>query len=207
MTITLRKTVFVTAGMITLLGAIHPSIMSAQTSGVGSDAYTRFFWRGTDSSISIWRVDPLLGSAVSHVYGPYDGWTPLALAVGSNNYTYVLWHYTDGSISLWLIDPNLNFVNNSNYGPFLGWIPESLSVSEDGSNQLRVIWKETKGLVAIWMLDANLNFLKNAIYGPFFGFDPGAAGRDLVKKPANSESDANATAAMAKATVSAPNPQ
>lgn len=207
MTITLRKTFLVMAMAITLLVVIQPSVLSAQNSGVGSDGYTRFMWRGTNNSISIWRLNPSLGGPVGHVYGPYNGWIPLALTVGSNNYTYVLWKYTDGSISLWLVDPNLNFVTSHVYGPYVGWIPESLSVSEDGFNRLRVIWRETEGQVSVWSLDATLHFLGNSVYGPYFGWDPGAAAANVAKKPADSESDANAAAAMAKPTVSAPTPQ
>jgi hypothetical protein len=202
MTITLRKTLFAMATMIVLLGAIQPSILSAQTSGVGSDGYTRFMWTGTDDRISIWRLNPILGGAISHQYGPFDGYAPLALTVGSNNYTYVLWKRTDGAISLWLVDPNLNAVTSRVYGPIFGWVPVSLSVSEDGFNRLRVIWRETRGYVSIWSLDANLNLLSTQIYGPFFGFDPSAAN----VRPAESESEANAISAMAHPKVSAPIP-
>jgi hypothetical protein len=198
MTIRLQKTFFAVAAMIILLGGIQPSKLSAQTSGVGSDGYTRFLWTGTDDRISIWRLDPSLGSAVSHQYGPYNGYAPLALTVGSNNYTYVLWKRTDGAISIWLVDPNLNYVTSQVYGPYFGWIPESLSVSEDGANRLRIIWRETQGQVSVWSLTAGLTYLGSQGYGPFFGFDPTAA----AEKATDSESDAKATAAMAQPTVS-----
>ena len=176
MTTTLRKTFFVIAAVITLGSAIQPSMLFAQTSGVGSDGYTRFMWWGNNGAISIWRLDPSLGAPVSHAYGPNDGWNPMALTVGSNNYTYVLWQSQNGplltgQISIWSLDPNLNYVTSHVYGPYAGWKPVSISVSQDGANTLRVLWRGTQGQVSVWALDANLNLLAYAGYGPYPGWD------------------------------------
>lgn len=173
MTATLRKTFFFMAAVITLEAGIQPSNLFAQTSGVGSDGDTRFMWWGNNySSISIWRLDPSLGGPVSfHEYGPYDGWTPMALTVGSNNYTYVLWKDGNGSISIRSLDPNLNYIMGHAWGPYAGWTPVSISVSQDGANTLRVIWRGTQGQVSVWTLDANLNLLTYAGYGPYPGWD------------------------------------
>lgn len=176
MTTKLRKTLFVMAAVITLGSIIQPSILFAQTSGVGSDGYTRFMWWGNNTAISIWRLDPSLGGPVSRAYGPYDGWVPMALTVGSNNYTYVLWESANGplltgQISIWSLDPNLNYVTSHVYGPYTGWNPVSISVSQDGANTLRVIWSGSQGQVSVWALDANLNLLTYAGYGPYPGWD------------------------------------
>ena len=127
MNYTFGKKLLITAAIATMWTAIAPGVLSAQTSGVGCDGYTRFLWRGTDSRISLWRVDGNLNNSFGIQYGPYDGWVPVALTVLCNNYTYVMWKYTDGSISLWKVDPNLNYVTSRVYGPYAGWIPESLS--------------------------------------------------------------------------------
>lgn len=203
MTITLRKAFFAMATMIVLLGAIQPTNLSAQTSGVGSDSYTRFMWTGTDDRISLWRLNPSLGGAISHQYGPYDQYIPIAMTVGSNNYTYVLWKRTDGAISLWLVDPNLNYVTSRVYGPYAGWIPESMSISENGANNLRIIWRETQGMVSVWSVNSTLSLLSSVVYGPFFGFSPTSAALSAV----SSETDANAKSAMTHDTVSAPMPR
>jgi hypothetical protein len=190
---TFCKKLFVPA-VITLWAALGSGVLSAQSSGVGCDGYTRFLWRGTDSRISLWRVDSTLNAAISHQYGPYDGWEPIAMTVLCNNYTYVLWKNTNGSISLWKVDPNLNFVTYRQYGPYAGWIPESLSPSPGGN--LRVLWRETQGMISIWVVDSNLNFSFNKVYGPFFGFDPTAAGLAArVARPADASSQ-EATEAM-----------
>jgi hypothetical protein len=39
---------------------IQSGTVSAQTSGVGGDGYTRNFWIGTDGRISVWKLDPNL---------------------------------------------------------------------------------------------------------------------------------------------------
>lgn len=185
----LIKKVILLAAASTAWTVVAPAILSAQSSGVGADGWTRFYWRGTDSSLYLWKVDSNLANAVSKTYGPYDGWYPKAITVGSDNWTRVLWRYTDGSINLWLTDGNLNYLSSKTYGPYPGWLAESISI-EYPSNRLRVIWKETTGKLYVWILDANLNFITSQSYGPFFGYDPYAA-----TNPANSTTQ-NAPADM-----------
>ena len=195
MTKTFCKKLFVMAAVITMWTAINPDVLSAQSSGVGCDGSTRFLWRGTDSRISLWRVDANLNNPISQQYGPYDGWEPIAMTVLCNNYTYVLWKYTDGSISLWKVDPNLAFVTNHVYGPYAGWIPESLSPDQSFAGNFRLLWRETMGQVSMWVLDSNLNFVTNKVYGPFFGFDPHAAA--LAGRPLDGSSTSSDQAAEA----------
>lgn len=171
MQLTFRKTFLVTAA-ITMWSAMFPSVLPAQTSGVGCDGYTRFLWRGTDSRISLWKLDGGLNGAGSVQYGPYDGWVPVAMTVLCNNYTYVLWKHTEGSISLWKVDPNLNLVTSRQYGPYTGWIPESLSPDQAYPGYFRLLWRETQGSISIWGVDSNLVLQFSKQYGPYFGFDP-----------------------------------
>jgi hypothetical protein len=195
------------AAVITMWTAISPDVLSAQTSGVGCDGFTRFLWRGTNSEISLWRVDGNLNNPISHVYGPYDGWVPVAMTVLCNNYTYVLWKYTDGSISLWKVDPDLNLVTSHIYGPFAGWIPESLSPDQTFPGNFRVLWRETLGYISIWVVDSNLNLSFSRVYGPFFGWDPHADAR--VVRPGDGSSTASdpAAEAMKPKAGSTPMPQ
>jgi len=172
MNYTFGKKLLIMAAVATMWTAIAPGVLSAQTSGVGCDGYTRFMWRGTDSRISLWRVDGNLNNSFGIQYGPYDGWVPVALTVLCNNYTYVMWKYTDGSISLWKVDPNLNYVTSRVYGPYAGWIPESLSPDQAYPGYFRVLWRETQGAISIWGVDSNLALQFSRIYGPYFGFDP-----------------------------------
>src|SRR5664279_1828996 len=111
----LHKKLFVIAAFA-LASTMFQGVVSAQTSGVGNDGYTRILWRGTDGSISMWKLDANVNYVTYHAYGPYDGYTPIALTTAGNNYSYVLWRNTDGSISLWEVDPNLNYVNSKVFG-------------------------------------------------------------------------------------------
>jgi hypothetical protein len=157
---------------ITILSTIQPRIVFAQTSGVGSDGFTRILWRGTDGSMSIWKLNATLDQVATSQYGPFSGYEPIAITVGTNNFTYVLWRNTSGSISLWGMDSNLNLVVNQQYGPYAGWTAQGLSSSKDA---LRVIWRHTLGQVSVWDVDpTTLNLLNSKGYGPNFGWDPGA---------------------------------
>jgi hypothetical protein len=155
---------------------ITPGFISAQNSGVGGDGTMRLMWTGTDSHISLWKLDASnnINFSSSREYGPYYGWTPIALTTAYNGNSYVLWRNTNGSISLWLVDANLNYVTSRAYGPYDGWIAESVSVETagPGNNRFRVIWRDTAGKVSIWIVDAALNFVNNHVYGPYFGFVP-----------------------------------
>jgi hypothetical protein len=189
---------------ITMWATIQPGTLSAQTSGIGGDANTRLLWRGTDSRISLWKLDPSLNRVTDHVYGPYDTWLPIALTTRKDNNTVVLWRNT--TISLWMVDTNLNFVTSKEYGPYAGWIGDSLSADTDGASYIRVIWRETDGRVSVWCVDPNLNFCGSQAYGPYFGYDPGTAA--AARKPAASgPADTKAAAAMAiKGSVKNPAP-
>jgi hypothetical protein len=154
----LRKKLLMAVAAIAICTLGHPPDASAQTSGIGGDGNTRFVWRGTDSSICLWKLNPGLGFLNSHCYGPFDGWLPIAVTTTNDNNTVVLWRFTDGTVSLWLVDSNLNFLFSKVYGPFPGWIAEGLSADTDGFSFSRLIWRETQGSVSVWCLDPSLTF-------------------------------------------------
>jgi len=169
----IRKTLLSIVTAFVMTATIQVGTASAQTTGVGGDGYTRQLWRGTDYSIALWKLDPNLNFVLGHNYGPFLGYTPVALTTDVNGYSYVLWRYTDGSINIWLIDPNLNFITSRAYGPYPAWTAKGLSVSTSGSSNIRVLWRHTGGSVALWNVDGNLNVLNSVSYGPYFGWDPG----------------------------------
>ena len=76
--------------------------------------YTRVMWRGTDGSISLWKLDGSWNAAGSHNYGPYAGWSPLTLTVFGNN-TYVLWTYTDGTAMIWELECQSEFYHQPRF--------------------------------------------------------------------------------------------
>jgi hypothetical protein len=166
-----RKRLLAIVAAVAMWAVIQPSTVSAQTSGVGGDGFTRNFWLGTDGRISVWKLDRNLNFVTSHDYGPYAGYSPIALTVAPNNNAYVLWRYSDGSISLWLLDPNLNFVTAHQYGPYTGYA--AIGLSSDTTNNFRVVWRYTDGTLIVWSVDQNLNYITSKNYGPYFGWDPG----------------------------------
>jgi hypothetical protein len=187
------KKLLAVVAAITMWATIQPSTASAQSSGIGGDAWTRLLWTATDSHISLWKVDPVLNNAVSHEYGPYDGYSPIAITTTNNNNTCVLWKRTDGAISLWTVDANLNYTGSTVFGPYYGWTVQSLSPDTNGNNWIRVIWRETEGSVSIWELSNCQTYVRSQVYGPFFGFVPGA---NATKGSASGPANTTAAAAM-----------
>ena len=192
----LRKNLLFLAASTTIwAAAMHPGDASAQSSGIGGDGDTRLLWRGTDGSISVWKLNPSLAVLGGHIYGPYYGWQPVALTTANNNYSYVLWRDTNNFVSLWALDANLNFAFNKTYGPFYGWVAESLSVDTDGNSNLRLVWRSSTGQVSVWFLTPSLIQGPSAIYGPYFGWNPGPVG-SAAKAATPGTADAQAAAAM-----------
>jgi hypothetical protein len=181
---TLHRRLLKIALAIMFWTSVQPGTSSAQTSGVGSDGFTRLLWRGTDSSISLWKCNPALVSCVSHLYGPYAAWTPIAMTTANNNNTYILWKNTDGTATVWLVDANLNFVTSAVYGPYSGWTAESLSVSTSNNSTLRLLWTHTNGALSLWILQPNLSVPLAQNYGPYFGYKIPDA-QNLMQAPAD----------------------
>jgi hypothetical protein len=170
----IRKTLLAIVAAAAMTATIQAGTALAQNTGIGGDGNTRLLWMGTDSRIALWELYPNLNLVTNVSYGPYTGWTPVALTTDSNSYSYVLWRYTDGSISLWLVDPNLNYVTSHVYGPYTGWTAKGLSVSTTtGSSAFRVLWRNTNGSYSLWNVDGALNYVTSVANGPYFGWDPG----------------------------------
>lgn len=161
------KSILVAAAIAIAL-AFQPGPASAQTIGMGGDGYTRGMWHATDGSINIWKIDPSLNFVGQHAYGPYGGWSPVALTTLPNNNTYVLWRYTDGTARLWVLDANLNFITSGQYGPIAGWTPAGLAVDNFGN--IPLLWATPQGQLAVWLFNPALNLIGSNTFGPYFGW-------------------------------------
>jgi hypothetical protein len=165
-----KFTSIVAAAAVAIALAFQSGATSAQTQvGVnGADGYARAMWRGTDGSINLWKLDSVLNYVGSHVYGPYAGWSPIALnVIGST--TYILWTHTDGTANIWVVDANLNFVGSRTFGPVGGWEPYGLG--NDYSGNLRLLWKTPANQVTAWIINPSLIVISGApTYGPYFGW-------------------------------------
>src|SRR3954468_7949567 len=92
-----RKRLLAATAVITMWAIFQCGTVVAQTGGVGGDGYTRAMWRGTDGSISLWKLDPTLNFTGAANYGPYPGWLPIAMTTTGSNVSYLLWNFTDGT--------------------------------------------------------------------------------------------------------------
>jgi hypothetical protein len=158
----------ITAAVVTLALACQPGPASAQTIGMGGDGYTRAMWHATDGSVNIWKLDSALNVVGNHAYGPYAGWSPVAITTVPNNNTYLLWRYTDGTANIWMLDANMNFITNHVYGPIAGWTPAGLAVDNFGNVPL--LWATPQGQISVWLLNPALNYIGAAGFGPYFGW-------------------------------------
>lgn len=169
-----RKSLLVCAAVAGTWAAAMLSA-SAQTSGIGSDEFTRLAWRGTDNSVDLWQFFPPssgFGFYNSHAYGPYTNWTPVGITTLNNNDTYVLWQNYDGTVAVWKVDTFLNFITSRTYGPYSGWTAKGISADTTNGNQFGIIWKANDGSVSVWRVDQNLNFVGGHVQAGRFGWDP-----------------------------------
>ena len=64
----LRKNLlFMGAAAAVWTAALQPSVSSAQSGGIGGDGVMRLLWRGTDGSISLWKLDGNLNGRISRI--------------------------------------------------------------------------------------------------------------------------------------------
>jgi hypothetical protein len=167
------------------------SVFFRYNMNVGYEHFTWFtkLWHAPDGSVSLWHEvagftadpghpdcnpadgitdDPCSpGEAKGSVnYGPYAGWSPIAIAssIGTNN-TYLLWHHTSGYTSIWLLDVNLNYVTSYVIPPMAGWTADGLTINAS-SNRVQVSWTHSTGVYATWEFDP---LLTSAVGGPSYG--------------------------------------
>jgi len=90
--------------------------------------------------VSLWKI-PATGATSSATFGPYSGWTPIALSSDANGNAYILWNSTTGATSVWEVSPSLSVTISQVFGPFSGWVAKSIAVGPDG--HVHVLWNQT----------------------------------------------------------------
>lgn len=107
----------------------------------------------------------------SNIYGPYPGWTAVALSAGAstaNTLTaHVLWTNTDGHMSLWNYDYYGTFTQNT-YGPYPNWSAKAIADGSDGKTL--VLWDNTGGAASLWSLDNTAGVFTQHTFGPYPGW-------------------------------------
>ncbi len=155
-------------------------------------------WKGFDSSIALWRLDPALTTVVvSKKYGPYIGYTPIAMTTDLFSDSHVAWSYTDGSVSLWTLDPSMNFLSAEIFGPYTGWNVVGLS-ADPFSGSIRLVWKNTNGAVSLWVVDSDGNIDSDIALGPLAGYGVERSGVRVFSHRQNAESPSERYSAHGK---------
>jgi hypothetical protein len=135
------------------------------------DNVTHILWTSATGQALVWSVDSTTGNYTAGItYGPYPGYTAVALACGTDGLTRVLWANPLGMASLWIMDAQNQYQSCTIFGPYAGWIPTDLDVGSD--DLARVLWTNTTdGRAIVWSVDANGNPTNNQnFYGPFNGY-------------------------------------
>jgi hypothetical protein len=125
----------------------------------------RVLWSGGSGTLSLWDVDGA-GGFTHREAGPYQGWTPEAVAAGPDQRARVLWDHSSGAMSLWDVNPDGGF-GHTEYGPYAGWTARSLAVGPD--NTPRILWTHVTGALSLWTVNADGGF-GHAEYGPYGGW-------------------------------------
>jgi len=99
---------------------------SAQTTGYGYNGYTYQLYLGSDSSAAVYAYTPSLAYYTSVVYGPYVGYTPVALTSDYYGNSYLLWKGTYGAV-VWYLNPQADYVYGYVTPIYAGWTPVGIS--------------------------------------------------------------------------------
>lgn len=116
----------------------------------------------------LWKI-PATGSVVSASFGPYSGWTPIALNSDTSGNAYILWISASGQACIWQVSSSLSLVTSQALGPYLGWVPKSLAVGPDG--HVHLLWNHTSNnSISIFNIQLNSSVTAQA-YGPYAGWE------------------------------------
>lgn len=102
-------------------------------------AATYVLWNNSGQA-SLWNIAPS-GAIASAAYGPYSGWSPVALSSDTSGNAYILWNSTTGATSVWKVTSSLSVSLSQSFGPYTGWTARSLAVGPDG--HVHLLWNQT----------------------------------------------------------------
>ena len=178
--------------MLCALLCLTPFKANAQSPvgiAVGGDNLTRLVWNNADGSIALWKIAADGSVATQNSYGPYPGWSAVAVGMGPDSFARVLCtHPSDGLMALWRVDPATAALASTSYGPYSGYSARVVAVG--GDNAPRLLWNRTDNLLSLWKVapDASYTF---GNYGPFAGYMASliAAGPNSIPRTLWNKSD------------------
>lgn len=106
---------------------------SAVAAAAGREGASRLLWRSAGGLASLWDIPaggdaPVPDRRPQTVQGPFEGWTPAAVAPGADGGAHVLWrHDGGGRASVWRLDEK-GGVGHTEYGPYAGWAAVALAL-------------------------------------------------------------------------------
>ncbi len=133
-----------------------------------SASTTHILWTNTYGSIIIWNYNTSDGSHTFGQYGPYPGWTPVAIADGPDGLTRVLLDNADGRIQIWSLNNGNGQFTQNTFGPYSTFTATGLSVGTD--NTTHVLWNSTNGAAIIWNYYTSNGSHTFGQYGPYSGW-------------------------------------
>ena len=139
------------------------------TVSITVNANTHVLWTNTDGTASLWNYNTTGGTFTQNTYGPYAGWTAIAIADGgTDGLTRVLWDNTNGTASIWSLDTTTGAFTQFTFGPYAGWAATALSVGPD--NTTHVLWLNANGTASLWNYSATGGTFTQNTYGPYSGW-------------------------------------
>ncbi len=100
------------------------------------------------------------------LFGPFAGYSAVALSVGPDDGAHLLWDKTDGTAALWSADFSTGAYTPALYGPFSGWAAQAIATGPDGATHL--LWDNADGQISLWNVTGSGQTRMQ--YGPFAGW-------------------------------------
>jgi len=130
--------------------ALEPRGLTASDVAVRAGGLTHLLWTGADGRMSISSVNASGIETRGPVFGPYAGWSAIAIADAPDGDTWALWRATDGRVSL-SKHHNGSVTLAYRLGAFLDWSAQDITVGADG--RPRLLRTSPSGLASIVTID------------------------------------------------------
>ena len=141
-----------------------PSIGAYEgTGGSAASGTAHVLWNNANTA-SIWNYNTTNGTFTQNTYGPYPGWTAVAIADSTDGQTRVLWDNSDGRASIWSLNNTTGVFSQFTFGPYTGWTANAVSVGTDGTTH--VLW-DNANTASIWNYNTTSGTFTQNTYGPY----------------------------------------
>jgi hypothetical protein len=135
------------------------------SAGPGSD--THILWKGSGGAALLQTINASGEIGRSLSFGPYTGWSAVAIADGPDGLTRLLWNHSDGRAGLSLVSSE-GIITTARYESVAGSTAIDVAVGADG--QSRILWTHDDGRMTLWRVDSAGN---PTALGPIYTPPPG----------------------------------